>query len=263
MLGNPFFVHACWLTMILFAINSSHTTLPTQDLPTPSKENKVAQIPVATPVENTPQPPVDTSQHNARLELGSRHIQQENQTASNESMMQQQKLKFQQLVSNSKLYYIGVHESNAQEYTNEEQRSRRAECESNQLSSDCWQYAYRAKKEVDNTVTVHVNSQNNTSLILSSYDSVKWIITGNTQRVKFIYLTGYHSSDVSIPSISSKNIYASFYEGSTCSSCLISNLKYFHGYSLNSNIQNMVQDYFGKPVDLFQGQYKASQFYVN
>lgn len=267
MLGNPIFVHACWLTMILFAMNSSNSTLQTQNQAVPPNDSKTVHITDAAPDKITPEPPIDTPKRNNHFQLDTSTNQAESRAvtsaSSTENMMQQQKLKLQQLVADSKLHYIGVYESSAQEYSNEEQRSRKAECESSQSSHDCWEYAYRAKKEVDNTVTVHINSQNNVSLILSSYDSVKWIITGNTQRVKFIYLTGYHASDVSIPSISSKKLYASFYDSSACSYCLSSNLEYFYGYQLDGKINNKVADYFGKPIDLFQGQYKAKQFYVN
>lgn len=266
MLGHPIFVHACWLSMILFAMNSPNTTLQTQNQAVPHNDSKTAHIIEAAPAEITPEPPIDTPQRNHQFQVMNTNQAESRavtSASSTENMMQQQKIKFQQLVADSKLHYIGVYESSAQEYSNEEQRSRKAECESSQLSHDCWEYAYRAKKEVAETVTVHINSQNNVSLILSSYDSVKWIITGNTQRVQFIYLTGYHASDVSIPSVSSKKLYASFYDSSTCSYCLSSNLEYFYGYQLDGKINNKVVDYFGKPIDLFQGQYKAKQFYVN
>jgi hypothetical protein len=269
MLGNPTFVHACWLAMILLAMNSSNTTLQTQDQKISNNDNKAVEKPLTSQANNNAKQSLDMNNHDAQIQRDSRPFQLNNQTTQSTApiykLKELDKLKFHKLVENSKLYYIGVYESSAQEYTDEEQRNRKAECESSHQSSplDCWDYAYRAIKNVPKTVTIHINSQNNISLILSSYDSVKWIITGNTQRVNFIYLTGYHSSDVSIPAISSKNIYASFYDDSTCSSCSISNLNYFYGYKQDAKVYNITQDYFGKPLDLFQGQYKATKFSIN
>lgn len=273
MLGNPVFVHACWLAMIVFAVNTSSSNLMPQveTKPHPTENKKIEQIqPTTPPSETAKNQNKDLLAPSRKAPFGEEpnpivHASMSSNIneSSRQNFDQQQKLKFHQFVANTKLYYLGVYESNAQEYTTEEQRSRKQECESNQISQDCWAYAYRAKKEVEKTVTVHINSHNDISLILSSYEPAKWIITGNTQRVKFVYLTGYQASDISIPAVSSKTIYASFYNGSACNYCLLSNMQYFYGYELNSRINSTVENYFGKSIDLFQGQYKTNRFYVN
>lgn len=174
--------------------------------------------------------------------------------------------KFHTFTTDSKMYYIGVYESSNRDYDINEQRQRMQECRASSSSShvsDCWEYAYRAEKNVEDSITIQVNSKHKISLILTSYDSVKWIIKGNTQLVNFVYLSGYHSSELMIPHLGSRKIYAKFNDPSYCQTCLISPLNYFHGYKYDAQLIHTIERYFGKPIDLFQGEYRAKQFIVN
>lgn len=181
------------------------------------------------------------------------------------------KQKFHEISKNTKIYYVGVYESNNKEYTSSEEQARLKECnEKYDLKIEkgiyptvrsCWDYAFRSEKEnVRDIVIIHVNVKKPIVLVLTNYDAVEWVVKGNTQNIKMIYLSGYHGSEIHT-NISQDKIYSSFYKEDKCEFCMASHLPYFYGYE---NLdQNMMENYFGQPVSYFQGKYKAKEFYLN
>ncbi len=181
---------------------------------------------------------------------------------------------FQKIIQGSKLHYIGVHESNASEYTEDEKRKRHKECSEQQTQQvarqqsaveDCWDYAYRILKDPENQdVIVQINSQQPVSLILTSYESVKWVLKGNVEQVKMVYMSGYESSDLSLNVSASKTkIFGSFYESLNCSRCMPSPLKYFDEYEQSRIPSHSIEQWFGHPLTSAQGTYKGHKFYIN
>ena len=262
MFKNWIFVHLCWIVLIFTMIKTEQK--PTvNEMNTPSKNTIPEQINVRAPV---PEQCHDTN-HNVTHAISNvpSNINQ------NQAIEKKPLINFKEIIAGSELHYVGVYESNAREYTETEQRERRAECErrendphSSQIAQDCWHYAYRAEKtNVEQTVTVNINTHRKISLILTAYDSVKWVIRGNTQNLQLVYISGYHASDIAPRLSSSTKTYSNFHEGTTCSFCLGSDIPYFYGYENSADLQGKIQQYFQTPLTSFQGAYKAKNVHIN
>ncbi|MDM1248419.1 hypothetical protein HX005_13555 [Acinetobacter sp. R933-2] len=265
MFKNWIFVHFCWIVLVLALIQTEQKPI-TDEITTSQLEtlNTAKQINVRTPTSERDESFSTTATthtvSNAPISIN------QNQATEKKSLVN-----FKDIIADSELHYVGVYESNAREYTQTEQRQRKTECESqannphsSKVASDCWHYAYRAeKKNVEDTVTVHINSHRKVSLILTSYDPVKWVIQGNTQNLKLVYISGYHASNI-VPRLSSSTkTYSNFYEATTCSFCLGSDIPYFYGYENSGDLQSKIQQYFKTPLTSFQGAYSAKNVYIN
>lgn len=257
MLIKSFWVHVCW-GILIFGIILKEPKHTKNDVTVPQQ-----------PDHDSLQQPFK-NHDSAPDHAPTKSIPSLNDAKSSKPPQQPLLPEFKQIIGDSTLHYIGVYQSNAREYTNEEQDTRRQECDkqnadsSSQNAKDCWDYAYRAEKlNVENTVTVHINSNKAVSLILTSYEPVKWVIKGNTHNLKLVYLSGYNQSDISRHFRKPTQVYSSFYNSNACSSCSPSSLDYFYGYELNSELQRNIQRDFGKALNSFQGGYRAKSFNIN
>lgn len=262
MFKNWIFVHLCWIVLI-FAMIQTEQKPPANEINVLPENTAPKQINVRTP---TSEQRHDTN-HNVTHAM-SDALSNINQ---NQAIEKKPLVNFKDIIAGSELHYVGVYESNAREYTQTEQRKRFTECESrtnnihsSKVASDCWDYAYRAEKtDVENTVTVNINTHRKVSLILTAYDPVKWVIKGNTQNLNLVYISGYHAAEVSPRLSGSTKIYSNFHEGTTCSFCLGSDIPYFYGYENSSDLQSKIQQYFQTPLTSFQGAYKAKNVHIN
>lgn len=262
MFKNWIFVHLCWIILVFVMIKTEQKTTVNEISISP-ETSAPRPVNVHTP---TPKPPHDTDNTSVTGTRSDTVLMNQNQAINNKPLVN-----FKEIIADSELHYVGVYESNAREYTQTEQQQRYAECESqannphsSKAASDCWHYAYRAeKKNVENTVTVNINSNRKVSLILTSYNPVKWVIKGNTQNLKLVYISGYHAAEVSPRLTNSTKMYSNFHEGTTCSFCLASDIPYFYGYENSGDLQSKIQQYFQTPLTSFQGAYKAKNVHIN
>lgn len=248
-------VHLCWLCMIILLTKYSHLQPDVEPLaPITTAQTKQDAHP---PVD--PDAPFDT-----------RNVDKQSIKLAEQPADAPIDPKFQELIKDSKLHYIGVYESNANEYSTEEQRARYQQCRENTNNltgqiEDCWDYAYRVQKSPDDrSVIVQINSHEPISLILTSYESVKWVLKGNTEQLRVVYLSGYEASEVS-PEILPNNakLYGSFYKSPNCSRCFPSPFPHFNEYKRDQVPYQTIESRFGHPLASIQGMYAAHKFYIN
>lgn len=271
---NPVWVHCCWLIMIILTV---YTVKPKPDIKSLSTSEEKRQSDFHQEISqaafnvaehtNESSPDKNTVQVAQDAKIYAPGKEKNNST---QDLVDRQILGFHEKTKNSQLHYISVGQSNAREYSDAEERQRMDECRKKydlsipENGSKCHEYAYLTLKEnVDDTVTVQINNSSPISLILSSAKHVHWIIKGNTQNLKLIYVTGYQAAELSGRFNSETVRFSNFQEGSACVSCHASTLPIFHSSNLDSQLQNQLKQYFGKPLDSFQGQYKAKEFVIN
>lgn len=254
---QPKYVHSCWLVLVVLLMwNAKQQDKQLQ-------EQRLNQAHRVKSIE-TPSSTSATIQQN----LASSAAQSKSSFTEEKpqlSFAEQEKITLQGLAQKTQLHYVAVYGSNAQEYNQEEKRARYAQCNRRQqpITQDCWEYAYSAQKEnTQNTVTVHILSNKKVTLVLNAYEPVQWILKGNTQNIALVYLSGYHSSSLMRRLPRSVPVYASFYDPSDCDFCQKSQLHYFQSEKHASAIQGIMLDYFGNPLDSFQGQYRAKEFSI-
>lgn len=99
--------------------------------------------------------------------------------------------------------------------------------------------------------------EDNTLMVLSSYEPVKWVFTGDVSKVKRVFVTGYHDQEVvGLPS--GVEIVEQSYEGGAG--------EYFYAYDQASDefkrLESFIKQKTGYGFGLFTGKYTAPEVVV-
>ena len=283
-LQNALMVHIFWLIMIILVIRSVKSESEIQVLPTKAPTSDEIAAKFHEDINKRALEVAEYSESNSDINnekmasadhqsahVGARLYITDNERRNATTGLQQQQIKaFHEKIAGTQLHYIAVNQSNASEYTLTEQRQRMEECsEKNDFRNSenalkCHRYAYSTeKKEVEDVVVVQINNSAPMSLILSSSSRVHWILKGQTQNLKLIYVTGHNASELSGAFSPTTLRFSHFDQGINCSGCNSSILTTFHNTNLSPSLEKQLLENFGKPLDSFQGQHKAKEFIIN